>query len=270
MGAVPAARRRAARRLSGGASPMPWLAWSSPGVPRDPAAWGRIAWAYEQQPGLFDWYRRAHRPADRRRMDRRPRWRPPRGGRPRHRGRADGGRRRHRGGRAGGGERGPRGPARLGGHAAPAARRMPAPRVRADDGARRADRPADVRGERQGAAGRPRRAQLRGRVLPLVRRRGRADRREPGHRARGGQQDPRHPAADRRLGAGHALELPGRDGHQEARPGAGRGLHGGAEARRGDAADRAGRGRAARRGRGARAGSSTSCRPPGPARWSPR
>ena len=50
---------------------MPWLAWSSPGVPRDPAARGRIAWGYEQQPGLFDRYRRADGAADRRAVDHR-------------------------------------------------------------------------------------------------------------------------------------------------------------------------------------------------------
>ena len=68
-------------------------------------------------------------------------------------------------------------------------------------------------------------------------------------------------AADRDRAADHALELPGRDGHAQARPGARRGLHGRAQAGRGDAADRA-RDRAAAGGGGrARRASSTSSAP---------
>ena len=79
---------------------------------------------------------------------------------------------RTRGGRAGRGRRGARRAARLGRDPAPAARRVPAPGLGADDRAVRGAGPADGAGERQGAAGRARRDHLRGRVLPLVRRGG--------------------------------------------------------------------------------------------------
>ncbi len=50
-------------------------------------------------------------------------------------------------------------------------------------------------------------------------------------------------------GARHPLELPRRDGHPQDRPGAGGGLHGGAQAGLGDPADRAVHRRTAGRGR---------------------
>ncbi len=52
-----------------------------------------------------------------------------------------------------------------------------------------------------------------------------------------------HAPADRRLRAGHAVELPGRDGDAQDRPGAGGRLHGGPQARQRHAADRARPGR---------------------------
>ena len=55
------------------------------------------------------------------------------------------------------------------------------------------------------------------------------------------------PRADRRGGADHSLELPPADGRVEARPGAGRRLHGRAEAGRADPADRPAAGRIDRR-----------------------
>ena len=62
--------------------------------------------------------------------------------------------------------------------------------------------------------------------------------------------------------AGHAVELPGRDGHPQDRPGAGGRLHRGAQAGLGDPADRAGHRRPARPRRGCRTAWSTCC-PPG-------
>ena len=111
---------------------------------------------------------------------------------------------------------------------------------------------ADGAGERQGAAGRARRDPVRGRVLPLVRRGGGPDRRPPVGRAVGRQPDHGAAPAGRRQLHDHAVELPGGDGHQEDRPGAGGRLHGRAQAGQGDAADRAGGGR--HPGRGRRAG----------------
>ena len=54
-----------------------------------------------------------------------------------------------------------------------------------------------------------------------------------------------HAPADRGEPAGHAVELPGRDGHPQDRPGAGGRVPGGAQAGRGHPADRARAGRAA-------------------------
>src|ERR1700733_311190 len=48
-------------------------------------------------------------------------------------------------------------------------------------------------------------------------------------RARRDEQDPGHPAAGRRVTAGYPVEFPGRDGYPQDRPGAGGGLHGGAQ-----------------------------------------
>ena len=172
--------------------------------------------------------------------------------RPRHRGAARGGRGRQRGGRARRGRRGARRAARLGRDAAAAARRDPPQGVRADDAAGRVHRQADVGGERQVAARRPGRGGVRRRVLPLVRGRGRPHR---GHLHAGAvrrEPDPHAAPADRRVRPRHALELPGRDGHPQDRPRTRGRLHRGAQARRGDAADRAGHRRAA--GRGGRPG----------------
>ena len=113
------------------------------------------------------------------------------------------------------------------GHRAARARRDPAPRVRADDRARPSELARLISLENGKALRRrPRRGRLRGRVLPLVRRGGR-----PGRRARcmtapsGANRILVAPAAGRHLRAGHAVELPGRDGDPQDRPGAGRRLH---------------------------------------------
>ena len=101
----------------------------------------------------------------------------------------------------------------------PRAGRDPAPGVRADDGPVRRDRPPDLAGERQGAAGRPRRDGVRRRVLPLVRRGGGPRLRLGDDRAVRCQPDRRPPAAGGHRGAGDPVELPGRDGHPQDRPG---------------------------------------------------
>ena len=77
-----------------------------------------------------------------------------------------------------------------------------------------------------------RRDRLRRRVPALVLRGGGARERRLRHRSERHQPDARHACADRHLAADHALELPGRDGHAQDRAGAGRGLHGCAQAGR--------------------------------------
>jgi succinate-semialdehyde dehydrogenase/glutarate-semialdehyde dehydrogenase len=64
----------------------------------------------------------------------------------------------------------------------------------------------------------------------------------------GCEQDPGHAPAGRGSRAGHAVELPGRDGHPQDRPRAGGRLHRGAQARLGNPAHRAGHRRPAGRG----------------------
>ena len=75
----------------------------------------------------------------------------------------------------------------------------------------------------------------------------------------------RDQAADRRRRRDHAVEFPDRDDHPQGRPGAGRRLHGGVQAGRGDAAVGAGAGRARRARRHSRRRASTSS-PAAPAR----
>ena len=158
----------------------------------------------------------------------------------------------------------------VGGHRAAEAVGDPAADLPADDRAGRRPGPADHRGERQGPARRPRRGAVLGGVLPLVRRGGRPDPwRHPG-RTRRRQQDHRVAPARRGRGPGHPVELPGRHGRAQDRPGAGRRLHRHPQAGRRDPADRArdrrpdGGGRSAGRG-GQRAAVARSRR-----RWSRR
>src|ERR1017187_9200366 len=73
------------------------------------------------------------------------------------------------------GRRGPRCAGRLGGDTGAAAGGMPAPDLRADDQGRGCAGPADGGRERQGAARREGRGDVRSRVLPLVRRGGGTD-----------------------------------------------------------------------------------------------
>ena len=140
----------------------------------------------------------------------------------------------------------------LGREEAARARRNPAQGLRTDHARRRAAREADHHRERQGAVGFARRGGLRRRVLPLVRRGGRAQSRRQRHRAVVGRAHLRAPQAGRHRRAGDAVEFPGRDGDAQDRPGAGRRLPGDPEARLRDAAHHAGAD--ADPGRGRRAG----------------
>ena len=127
----------------------------------------------------------------------------------------------------------------VGEHRATQAVGDPAPDLPADGRPGRRPGAADHRGERQGPARRPRRGAVLGRVLPLVRRGGRPDPwRHPGRSGRG-EQDHRAAPAGRGRGPGHPVELPGRHGRAQDRPGAGRRLHRHPEAGRRDPADRA-------------------------------
>ena len=113
----------------------------------------------------------------------------------------------------------------------------------------------DHRRERQGLGRRQGRGALLGGVLPLVRRRGRADPRRYPDRSRRREQDHRASPAGRDRPPGHAVELPRRDGRPQDRPGAGRRLHDHSEAGQRNSPDGArsrrpdGRGRTAGRGR---------------------
>ena len=113
-----------------------------------------------------------------------------------------------------------------------------------------------------------RRGGLRRRVLPLVRRGGRAQSRHERHGAGLGRAHVRASQAGRRRRAGDAVEFPGGDGDPQDRSGARRRLPGGAQARLRDAADHAGAD--ADPGRGRRAGRRRQRHPVAPlrARWS--
>ena len=130
-----------------------------------------------------------------------------------------------------------------------AARAIVAALVRADHRQRRRPGAADHRRMRQAAGRSEGRSHLR-RVLRRMVCRGRQarlwrnDPRDGGGQAAGG-----HQAADRRLRGDHAVEFPAGDDHAQGRPGAGRRLHGGGQARRADAADGAGAGGTGRAGR---------------------
>ena len=134
------------------------------------------------------------------------------------------------------------------------ARRRPrAPDARAgrrDRSTRRGDRPDRVARQRQAGRARPvRRRRRRDRAPALLRRLADEDRGRSaaGERAEHALLHP--PRARRRVRADHPLELPAADGRVEARPRARRRLHGRAQARRADAAERAAPRRARARGR---------------------
>ena len=131
------------------------------------------------------------------------------------------------------------------------ARPDPAQLVRPDDGEPGRSRPADDRRAGQAA----RRGEGRDRLCRLVHRmvrRGRqAHLRRHHPRARHRQAHRRHQGADRRLRRDHAVELSGGDDHPQGRPGAGGGLHDGAEAGDRDPLFGAGAVRAGRARRGA-------------------
>ena len=196
--------------------------------------------------------RRPHRPVHRRLLAARGLGSHAGRRRPRHRQDARGGRRRHPRRRAGRARRRRRRPARFRRDAAARARRDPAPRLRADHVADRRPRPAHD--PRDGQADRrvEGRDHLRGGVLPLVRRGGRADRRA----VRGGPERreplPRHAPARRGVPAGHPVELPDGHGHPQDRAGGRRRLHDGDQARAADPAVDARPRRDPRRGRPAR------------------
>ena len=145
----------------------------------------------------------------------------------------------------------------LGGHRPTGPRRDPAQGLRVAHRAGRGHRPADDPGNGQAAGRGPRRGHLRRRVLPLVLRGGRPDRRPLLRRA-----VRRHPAADHEAAGrpglrDHPVELPAGHGHPQDRPRAGRRLHRGDQAGRADPADHPGSGRGADRGRAARRRRST-------------
>ncbi len=114
---------------------------------------------------------------------------------------------------------------RLGRQDAARARRDSAQGLRADHARRRAAREADHPRERQGAVGLARRGRLRGRVLPLVRRGSRAQSSARSCAAPASRRaHARAAQAGRHRRAGDAVELPGRDGDPQDRPGARRRL----------------------------------------------
>ena len=115
-----------------------------------------------------------------------------------------------------------------------------APGLRAAPRAHRRPRPADDAGDGQAAGRGPGRDRLRRRVLPLVRRGGRADRRRLPVAPDGQGRFLRHAPAGRAVPADHALELPDGHGHPQDRPRHRRRLHDGRQARRADAAVDAG------------------------------
>ena len=128
----------------------------------------------------------------------------------------------------------------LGREEAARARRNPPQGLRADHARRRAAGEAHHHRERQGAVGLARRGRLCRRVLPLVRRGGRAQSRRQRHGAGLRRAHVRASQAGRHRRAGDAVEFPGRDGDPQDRSGARRRLPGGAQARVRDAAHHAG------------------------------
>ncbi len=90
---------------------------------------------------------------------------------------------------------------------------------------------------------------VRGGVLPLVRRGGRADRRRLRRGTERRRPGPRHQTTRGSVTAHHPVELPDGDGNPQDRSGRGRGLHHGRQARRTDTAVHVGVG-ADPRGRG--------------------
>ncbi len=159
------------------------------------------------------------------------------------------GRRRHRRGRHRRPGRRRRRAGRLGRHRPPRARRDPAPGVRAADRAVRGHRAADDPGDGQAAAPRP---AARSPTAPSSS--AGSPRRPCGSpaaarsRPNGGtrlltMKQPVGPAV-----RDHPVELPAGHGHPQDRPGAGRRLHRGDQARRADPVDHAGSRRGADRG----------------------
>ena len=159
--------------------------------------------------------------------------------------------------------------ARLGPAPGQGAHRDPAPAQRPDAG--QPGRPGAHHDHRAGqAAGREQgRDRLCGLLHRLVRRRGAARLRRHHPRALGRPPHPRAQAADRRDGGDHALELPDRHAHAQGRPGTGRRLRDGGQARHADAVLGAGL-RGAGPARRAAQGPACRCSPARPRRSAAR
>ena len=127
----------------------------------------------------------------------------------------------------------------------------------------------DDAGDGQAAGRGAWRDRLRGGVLPLVLRGGRAHRRRVRRRAQRSGALPRDAPAGGSLPADHAVELPDGDGHPQDRPGGGGGLHDGGQAGGADPAVDAGARRHPPGGRAFPTACSTSSPPRTPApSWS--
>ena len=153
----------------------------------------------------------------------------------------------------------------LGGHPAAEAWRDPALGVREDHRACRGHRHTDDPRNGQGAAREHGRGQLRRRVLPLVRRGGRAHRTAATPRALRAPVASSSPSSRRAVLCDHPVELPAGDGHPQDRPGDSGRLHDDRQARAGDAADDAAAGQADGRGGPAQGRAVGAARPAIPA-----
>ena len=134
----------------------------------------------------------------------------------------------------------------LGEDAPQGAGQHPAPLVRPHRRQPRRSRPHHDERAGQAAGRGARRDRLRRRLRRVLRRGGEAHLRRDQPDLSRRFAHPRHPAADRRRGGDHPVEFSRRDDHPQGRPRPGRRLHGGGQAGRADAADRAGAGRTRR------------------------
>ena len=114
---------------------------------------------------------------------------------------------------------------RMGRHPAARAQRDPARRLRIDDQPPRRVGAADDARDGQAAQRVKGRGRLRRRLPALVQRRGRAHQRSLRRRPQRPGPTAHDEAGARTVRVCHALELPGRDGHAQDRPGARRRLH---------------------------------------------